>query len=236
MSLRRARQTQGGPTDGDLSRRLIAIEGPGSAASEAYRAMRTNLFYAMSDPQPKVISLTSPGPKEGKTVTCANLGAVLAQAGRSTLVMDCDLRNPVLHEVFGLRNAPGLVDVLAGERDLQGVLREPLPNLKVATAGSIPHNPTELLNSARFAELLGHLRRGFDYVLMDSSHVLTESLPVGPSAEPITLAAQADGVLLVLDAHGLRTETLRQAMRALESVRARVLGTVVNRAKSTRQR
>jgi capsular exopolysaccharide synthesis family protein len=230
----RARRASEELPNGDLSARLITVENPTSAASEAYRAMRTNLVYSVADPKPRVILLTSPGSKEGKTTTCANLGVVLAQAGKSTLVLDCDLRNPALHQVFGLPNSRGVADVLAEKCGLQDVLQEPLPNLKVAPAGPIPHAPTDLLSSKNFAGLVHQARRSFDYVLIDSPHVLMSSFPGGPSADPIILAAQADGALLVLDARGTPREALRQTVGALRNVGARVLGTVVNQASGTR--
>jgi capsular exopolysaccharide synthesis family protein len=217
--------------NGDLSQHLVTVGDPASIASEAYRAMRTTLFYATADSTRKVIALTSPYPGEGKSTTCANLGVVLAQAGKATLAMDCNLRKPALHKVFGLRNFRGVADVLAGERALGELLQEPFPNLKVATAGTIPHNPTELLESERFAMVLHQARRDFDYVLIDSCHVLAGSLPMGPFADPLILAAQADGVLLVLDAQSGRKESLRQAIHALETVGASVLGTVLNNVK-----
>src|SRR5215212_3609256 len=94
---------------------LITSLDPTSAASEAYRTLRTNLLYMYADVAPKVTVLTSPGQEEGKSVTCANLGVVLAQAGKSTLILDCDLRKPTIHRFFGLRNVRGVVDSLVGE-------------------------------------------------------------------------------------------------------------------------
>lgn len=97
----------------DLSGRLVTLIGPTSVAAEAYRTLRANLLYALVDNPPKVIVMTSPGPQEGKSTTCANLGVVLAQADKRTLIIDCDLRKPVVHKVFGMRNIHGVVDVLA---------------------------------------------------------------------------------------------------------------------------
>lgn len=220
--------------NGDLSRHLVTIEDPTSDASEAYRAMRTNLLYAVADPPPQVIVLTSPGPKEGKTTTCANLGVVLAQADKSTLILDCDLREPALHRVFGLDNSYGMADVLSDGRGLHSVQWEVLSNLKAAPAGPIPHAPTDLLGSRNFAELVRQARRAFDYVLIDSPHVMTGSSLGGPSPDPLIVAAQADGVLLVLDARSTRKEAVRQTIGSLRNVGARVLGTVVNQAADTR--
>jgi capsular exopolysaccharide synthesis family protein len=165
--------------------------------------------------------LTSPGPSEGKSTTCANLGAVLAQAGNDTLLIDADLRRPSLHKFFGVRNLRGVMNVLTDENELSEVLVEPLPGLKVATTGSIPSNPSEILGSRRFADLVEEAQKEFDYVIIDSP-------PIGLVPDPVILATQADGVLLVLDARGTRKDSLRKAVRSLDSVGASVLGTVVN--------
>jgi receptor protein-tyrosine kinase len=200
---------------------LITVLDPAGVAAEAYRALRTNLFYALVDEPPKVILLTSPGPGEGKTTTCANLGVVMAQAGKSTLVVDCDLRKPKIHRTFRLRNFRGVVDVLVGQSSMLEVCQEPFPGLKVLTAGPVPPNPAELLGSRRFADFLNRVREDFDYVLVDAP-------PVGAVSDPIILATQVDGVLLVVDAHKTRKGALRQGVRSLEAVDATVLGTVMN--------
>ena len=225
------RRTQVRPENGaSPNGEMITVDDPTGVTSEAYRVLRTNLFYALEDPSPRVILLTSPGPKEGKSTTCANLGVVLSQAGKRTLVMDCNLHEPHLHELFELTNSRGIVNVLAGELDLREVLQEPIPNLKIATAGPIPHDPAELLETRGFAEFVDRARRDFDYVLMDSPNVLLGSSPVRTSAEPIILAAHADGVLLVLDASKVRKGSLQHVVRALETVGANVIGTVLNNA------
>ncbi len=211
----------------DLSERLVTILAPNSLASEAYRTLRTNLIYARLDTPPKTIVVTSHGPREGKSTTCANLAVVLAQAGKNTLLLDCDFRKPVLHKIFNLRNLTGIVDILVGERSLQEVAHEPMAGLKLVTVGPLPPNPSEIASSRSFAELLGKMRRDFEYVIIDAP-------PVGLVADPLVLASQGDGVLLVLDAQNTRKGSVRQAMRSLESVGARVLGTVMNNVKGAR--
>jgi capsular exopolysaccharide synthesis family protein len=215
----------------ELDGRLVTVLDPTSAASEAYRTLRTNLLYALVDNPPKVIVLTSPGRGEGKSTTCANLGVVLAQAGKDTLIVDCDFRRPAIHRLFGLRNLHGVVDVLAGERRLQDAWTEPVEGLKVVPVGLIPPNPTELLGTRRFSELLASVRQEFDYVLVDVS-------PVGLVSDPAILATQGDGVLLILDAQNTRKGSVRQAMRSLTAVGANVIGTAmtnVKAAKATKQ-
>ena len=152
----------------ELSERLVTVLDPASAASEAYRSLRANLLYSFVDTPPEVIVLTSPGPQEGKSTTCANLGKGLAQADKSTVVLDCDVRRPLLHRVFEPRNVLGMVDVLAGVRELQEVWYEPMPGLKVVNVGSVPPNPAELLGSKRLSGFLASVRKEFDYVLIDA--------------------------------------------------------------------
>jgi succinoglycan biosynthesis transport protein ExoP len=205
-----------------LSNALVALHDPTGAASEAYRMLRTNLIYARVDTTPKVIVLTSVGRNEGKSITTANLGVTLAQAGKNTLILDCDLRKPAQHKIFFTRSIGGLIDVLVGERDLQEVWQEPIPGLKLMPAGAPPPNPAEMLTSRRLADFLGQMRQKFDYVLVDTP-------PVGYASESLALAAIGDGVLLVLDCKHTRKGALRQALRRLENVGANVLGTVMNK-------
>jgi capsular exopolysaccharide synthesis family protein len=201
----------------------VTLLDPQGSASEAYRALRTNLLYAFVDSPPKVITVTSAGEREGKSTTCANLAVVLAQAYKSVLIVDCDFRRPALHKVFGLRNVTGLVNVLAEERAVEEVWSEPLEGLKAVTTGPLPPNPAELLGSGRFAAFLGRAREAFDYVMLDVA-------PVRPVADAAVVAAQGDGVLLVLDAQNTRKAAARQSIRSLRAVGANVLGTVMNNA------
>lgn len=209
---------------GDFSGRLVTLTDPSSSASEAYRTLRTNLFYALIDTPPKVITLTSYGQMEGKSTTCANLGVVLAQAEKKTLIMDCDLRKPTLHKIFGLRNFRGMVNTLAGESSLEEAWQETSQqNLSALTVGPIPPNPAELLSSRRFADLVSAARERFDYVLIDAP-------PVEFVSDAAILATHADGTLLVLDARKTRKREIQQAARSMRTVGATILGTVMNNA------
>jgi capsular exopolysaccharide synthesis family protein len=194
--------------------------------AEAYRTLRTSLLYSLVDNPPKVITITSPGPREGKSTTCSNLAVVLAQAGKSVLLIECDFRKPGVHKIFELRNLRGVVDVLVGDHKVDEVWHEPLQGLKVMTAGPVPTNPAELLGSKRFTRFLDGMRREFDYVLIDAPPVQTVS-------DPMIIAAQGDGVLLVLDAQNTRKVSVRRSMRGLESVGANVIGTIMNNAKAS---
>jgi capsular exopolysaccharide synthesis family protein len=221
MLFSQLRRRSWGKVEGDPGQ-PITIADPAGAASEAYRVLRTNLFYAQLDAPAKALLLTSYGPMEGKSTTCANLGVVLAQAEKSTLIIDCDYRIPAMHHIFGLRNLLGLVNILAEERSLQEVQQDtPVAHLKVIPAGPIPPHPSELLSSEHFAEFIVRVRQGFDYVLLDAP-------PLQHFSDAAILAMRADGTLLVVDAQRTRKGDLRQAVRALEAVGANIRGTVMN--------
>jgi capsular exopolysaccharide synthesis family protein len=205
----------------DFPGALVTLSDPTGAAADAYRVLGANLHYALADQSSRVIALTSPGPGEGKTTVCANLGVVLAQADKSVLIVDCDLHKPAMHGVFGVRNLQGLEDVLSGGHRLEEVQHEMMPGLRVVTAGPVPPYPAELLGSRRFKEFSHQVSNEFDYVLVDSPSMST--VP-----DSLMLTAQSDGVLVVLDAEYTRKEALRRAIHGLEGAGANILGTVVS--------
>ncbi len=197
---------------------------PDAFSSEQYRILRTNLLHVARDGSLKTVMVSSPGSEEGKTTVCANLGLSLAQAGKSTLIVDCDLRRPMMHKFFGLKNLYGVVDAVVGGRSPQETWQELLPGLWVMTAGPIPPNPAELLDSEHFAELLDWLRQEFDYVLVDSG-------PIDLVSDPAILASRVDGVLLVIDPRSSREDHVQRAIRSLGAVGANILGTVMNKVR-----
>lgn len=214
---------------GGFSEGLVTVLDPSNVVTEAYRTLRTNLLYSLVDLPLQVVVLTSPRLGEGKSTTCANLGVVLAQADKNVLVLDCDMRRPSMHKIFGVRNFHGLTNILAREQSAQQVWQEPLPGLKVLTAGPVPPNPAELIGSKRFAEFLSETRREFDYVLVDAP-------PVEMVSEPLVLATLGDGVMLVVDAHSTRKSSLQRSIRSLEAVDAKVLGTIMNKVDVSKNR
>ena len=209
------------------SETLVTATYPGSLASEAYRTLRTNVIYGLSHASIKVIVITSPRLGEGKSTTCANLGVSLAQANRKTLILDCDFRKPTMHRIFGAPNlVGGVANVLAGDCSLSEAGKQVLPALRVMPGGPTPPNPTELLGSGSFSELLDQARKEFDYVLVDTP-------PTQVVSDPLVVAAQGDGVLLVLDSQRTPKRSVRQAIQSVEAVDARVLGTIMNNVRKS---
>ena len=222
---RSRRQAQNDEVDA-LSEQLVTLLDPAAVASEAYRSLRTSLLYAVANAPPTVILITSPGLRDGKSTTCANLAVVLAQAGKETLVIDGDLHEPSLHKIFGVPNVNGMVNVLSGEYDLSEMCTEPFPGLKVLSTGPKPPNPAELLISGRLASLVSQARQLFDYVLIDSP-------PTELVSDPMIIATQADAVMLVLNSEETSKVSMHRAVHDLEAVGANVVGTVINKAPKT---
>ena len=149
------------------------IDNEQAPSSEAYRILRTNLQFASVDTNLKLLMVTSPSPREGKSVTTANLSAALAHAGKRVILVDGDLHRPRQHQLFQLINNVGLTTALLHtELDFDILLRETsVPNLRVLTSGPLPPNPAELLGSTRMAEVLDLLQERADIVIIDSPPV-----------------------------------------------------------------
>lgn len=203
---------------------LVALEEGPSAGAEAFRVLRTNLQFAGVDRPLHTLLVSSPGPREGKSLMVANLAAAFAQIGQRVIVVDTDLHRPRQHRLFGLPNNAGLTTaLLTAQPTTDGLLQETkVEGLRVLTSGPLPPNPAELLGSARMRELVQALSAQADIVLFDSP-------PVTALADAAILGSQMDGVLLVISAGQTRREMARRTMAALERVRARVVGAVLNR-------
>jgi protein-tyrosine kinase len=151
--------------------RLVVMEDPRSFPAEAYRVLRTNLHYANPDAPLRRVLVTSTAPGEGKSTTLANLGVTLAQTERSVLMLDADLRRPVMHEIFKVRPNPGLTSYLAGDSLLEAAIsKTAVPNLSIIPSGPLPPNPAELLASRRMRELLETVSERYDITLVDLVH------------------------------------------------------------------
>jgi protein-tyrosine kinase len=202
--------------------RLVVSEDPRSFPAEAYRVLRTNLHYANPDAPLRRLLVTSTAPGEGKSTTLANLAVTLAQAERSVLVVDADLRRPVIHQIFHQRMSPGLTSYLAGDALLEAVIvKTAIPNLALVPSGPTPPNPAELLASRRMREFLEHVGDRFDLVLLDSPPVLAVT-------DASALAGMTDGVIFVVGAGQVPYSTVRRAKTQIEAAQGRILGVVVN--------
>lgn len=207
---------------------LVTVSQPLSPVSEAFRVLRTNIRYSGVDRPLQTLLVTSAGPTEGKSVTVANLGVAMAQAGLRVAVVDADLRRPRLHKVFGVHPRGGLTgSLLEGAMDGRLQPSKDVEGLVILPAGGLPPNPAELLGSQRFQELLATLTQHMDVVLVDSP-------PILPVTDAAVLARGVDGVLLVIDAGETRREVARRAVDNLRQVGAHMIGVVLNRVPTHR--
>lgn len=204
--------------------RLATILYPRSPAAEAYRTLRTNIEFASLDAPVRTILVTSSIPGEGKTTTAANLAAVFAQAGQSTILVDCDLRKPGVHKIFNLPNATGLTTLIRNEGAAVAEVAQTTEqeHLLIVTTGVLPPNPAELIRSGRMKATLQQLAQAADFVIVDSP-------PLQAVTDAAILSSLVDGTVLVVDAGRTRSGAVRSGREALAKVGARVLGVTLNR-------
>jgi capsular exopolysaccharide synthesis family protein len=205
---------------------LSATE-PMSSMTEAFRNIRTSLFYSTPAGEVKSIAITSCSPAEGKTTVSTNLAIVIAQSGKRVLLIDCDLHRPSVNRVMGLNSEAGLTSVLVGEVGWRDTLREfgvdgsAVANLHVMTAGPDSPNPAELLGSRAMIELIAEARSHYDWVILDTPPVLFVS-------DSTIVSALSDAVLLVVRAGTGHRSLLNRAREQLETVQSHILGAVLN--------
>ena len=191
-------------------------------SAEAYRALRTKLLFLRDRLPLRTLVVTSAGIGEGKTTTAANVATAVAQVGIRVLLVDCDLRRPRLHRLFGLSRAPGLTDFLTNEAAAHGVIRAtPIENLHVLPRGTPTSQPAEMLGGEWMVTSLRQLARQYDLVVIDTPPVLSAS-------DAASLASRVDGVLLVVRAGQTNRALAQEAMHQLTAVGANVIGAVLN--------
>ena len=207
---------------GEEEREVIYFTKPDSPAAEGFRNLRTNVQFLNLDGSTRLIMATSANPKEGKTSVVMNLGAALAEMGRRVIVVEADLRRPVLGKFLAEQPGKGTTDVIMGTATLEEVVvTTDNENLFVLMSGPKPPNPAELVSSQAMQELLDRLKEEYDYIVVDAPPVLAVS-------DAIAMAPMMDGVLLVAS-HGIADrDAARHTMELLGKVETRILGVVIN--------
>ena len=199
----------------------------GFSAREAIRRLRTNLRFVDVDEPPTSIVVTSGAPGEGKSVVAANLARVIAKSGQPTLLIDADLRRPMVAEQFGVDGSVGLSQLLASAVSVEDAIQpSSVPLLTLLPAGQVPPNPSELLGSRRMKELISELSR--------SHFVIIDAPPVLAVTDAQLLARHADGAFLVAVAGKTRSLGLTRSISAIRDIGAKVYGVVLNRAPTGR--
>ncbi|MFH0754303.1 MAG: GNVR domain-containing protein [Candidatus Omnitrophota bacterium] len=225
---------------------LVTFYEPRSSMAQSFKILRTNLLQLLKGGGHKVVLFTSSEQQEGKSTVIANIAISMAQLGKKTALIECNLRRPTLYKRLGLRREPGVTDVLlgkvtwkeamngatdiiAGGLDVDKVLKMPgLDNLRILTAGHSIDNISEVLNSKFFDAFIHELREEFDIVLIDCP-------PVLPVPDAVTMVSRVDGVLMIYKVGKTSKDMLRMAKSRLEQGNARILGIVLNQIKAEEQ-
>lgn len=195
---------------------------PKSEIAESYRTIRTGILFGMADDDARTILVTSPSPGDGKSTTASNLAIAMAQAGRRVLLLDADFRKPMVHKLYDIEGKVGLIDALIGEVPLaKAVDTSEVDNLWLLPCGSVPPNPSEILNSDRFQDAINKLSEVYDHIIVDSP-------PVMAVTDARILGAICEHTILVLRAEKTTRKASMEACEGLRRVGAMVLGIIFN--------
>jgi capsular exopolysaccharide synthesis family protein len=214
--------------DGSNDIGMISYAQPVSMMAEAFFHIRTAIMLSSSEAHPRVITITSPNPHEGKTVSSLNLAITLTAKDHRCIIMDCDLRKPMVHRVFKDKRGRGLADHLTGGATLVDVVRPTqVPSLYYISAGSTPPNPNKLFASESFGKMVEQLRDEFEYILLDCP-------PILGFADARSISSHTDGVILIFKHHCTTREAGQMAVQLLNHNNRRILGVILSMAKKNR--
>lgn len=206
---------------------LITVANPKSPISEKYRTLRTNIKFAMGGKRLETLVITSSGPSEGKSTTSSNIASVFAQADMRVVLIDADMRKPVVAKTFDLSNETGL-SIYLSDPSVQAVdIIQPsmvVPNLDIITSGPIAPNPSELLQSERANELIAELEQYYDLIIFDMPPLLAVT-------DAQIMSTKVDGTILVVRENQSHKQSIKRSVELLQQVGANLLGVVYNDVK-----
>lgn len=188
------------------------------AIVESYKAARTNIMFSLSADDKKIFAVTSYSKGEGKSTVSSNLAISFSKMENRVLLVDCDLRRPNLHNIFKVDNEQGLSNVIGKMGDFDEALhKNVLPNLDILTSGTIPPNPSELLCSQRFIDLVKRLQEEYDYVIFDTP-------PVGVVADALLLKDLVAGFVVVLRERSTTHGDIQNLLESAKLADCKLLG------------
>jgi len=214
----------------EKQKRYIIQDREQSAVAESFRVLSVAMQEAQAEYGVKTVLFSTASSGEGDSMTAVNAAATLAHAGKKVILVDCDMRHPVLHEIFDL-NVFGITNIVIQDKPVTEMLQETyIDGLKVLASGSVPSGPIELLSNPKLRDLLETLKSMADFVIIVSSPLLIQ--PSAIISDACIVASKADGVVLVIDSQTVKTQTAKKAIELLNGARAKVLGIVLNDVKA----
>lgn len=199
--------------------------------SEIYRQLRINLEYSSADKQIRIVNITSTNPEEGKSSVAANLARVSVAKYPNVLLIDCDLRKPMIHKIFQVSNAIGLTDLLVNYDTFDVYSDDYFQKFKdvksdgelcILTAGTKTPNPQELLSGERFKMLIDKLKERFEFIVIDCPPILSV-------ADAIPISAIVDGTVFVISSKDTNKHEAKTAITQMQRGGAKILGTVLTK-------
>lgn len=198
------------------------------AVIESYKSIRTNITFSLSTSEKKVFAVSSPNPGEGKSTTSANIAIALSQGDSKVLLIDADMRRPVQHEIFAIRNKNGLSSAISKQQKLEDCIQKNvMQNLDVLPAGPIPPNPSELLASEQMSKILEDLREQYPVIIIDTP-------PVNIVTDTMELAKNLSGIIMVLQYGKTTREEVEEVVKRIEFSQVNLLGFILNGIKVKR--
>lgn len=224
------KKTKGNKNHTTTNNIAIINENSSFQAKEAYKTLRTNIMFSLpKNDLSKVILFTSAGPGEGKTTTLINLAISFVELGKKIILLDCDLRKPKIHKYAKIPQKVGISNVLGGFAKAEDCIVKTDYGFDCIVAGQIPPNPSELLDSTAMDDILNELKQKYEYILIDTP-------PINIVAETASMAAKADGTILLASQNNSTKPEFDRAISILKFSNAKILGFVLNNAKTSGNR
>ena len=219
-----AAQTVRPPAAGNIDKRIVSFHHPRSALTENFKQIRIVIQNMLPEGDNKVIMFTSSYGAEGKTTACLNFAAAVAQdTSKRVIIVDADMRDPMVHTLLGMKMRRGFGDLLTSDAPVESVVvGTPVPGLSAILCGEIPPNPSELVGAERSRQVFAELKEKYDCVVVDTP-------PVLPVADTVHMAAFADGVVLVVEAAKTGRKKIQRAVQLLNNANASVMGFLLNK-------
>lgn len=204
---------------------LITLTEPRSEAAEAFRTLRTNLMFSSIENPLTTLLVTSTSDSDDKSVALANLAVTFAQSGNKTILVDCDLRKPSQHTIWGINNERGLTTMVTDDTAMSSppLAETEIEGLSILPSGVLPPVPTDILSNQRMSDIIGVLKARANYILFDSPPILAAS-------DAALLGTKLDGVLMIVQAGRTRRDHVEKAKLALEQVHTHIVGVALTNA------